>query len=165
MAMANGFVETTRPLVVVTAPSWLRQACHLSALSRAQTWHGRRLCKFEFRFGICLTRQHCLQAATADLDDANIIDSFHLEAYNKTTVNYNRDVEAFPVVRPHGEDLGRSLSNPTDMGVNMVGFAIIDDDACRDASRWRSSAATLPRSRSCAVLVWETSRSTVSSSS
>lgn len=77
------------------------------------------------------------EAATADLDDANIIDSFHLEAYNKTTVNYNRDVEAFPVVRALMEKiLGESpYQSPTDMGVNMVGFAIIDDDACRDASK------------------------------
>ena len=77
------------------------------------------------------------EAATADLDDANIIDSFHLEAYNKTTVNYNRDVEAFPVVRALMEKiLGKSpYQSPTDMGVNMVGFAITDDDACRDASK------------------------------
>ena len=77
------------------------------------------------------------EAATADLDDADIIDSFHLEAYNKTTVNYNRDVEAFPVVRALMEKiLGKSpYQSPTDMGVNMVGFAITDDDACRDASK------------------------------
>ncbi|WP_337371034.1 DUF1846 domain-containing protein, partial [Parolsenella catena] len=71
------------------------------------------------------------------LDDANIIDPFHLDAYGKTTVNYNRDVEAFPVVRALMERiLGESpYQSPTDMGVNMVGFAITDDEACRDASR------------------------------
>lgn len=77
------------------------------------------------------------EAATADLDDANIIDPFHLDAYGKTTVNYNRDVEAFPVVRALMEKiLGQSpYQSPTDMGVNMVGFAITDDDACREASK------------------------------
>ena len=76
------------------------------------------------------------EAATADLDDANIIDSFHLDAYGKTTVNYNRDVEAFPVVRAlMTKILGQSpYQSPTDMGVNMVGFAISDDEACREAS-------------------------------
>ena len=77
------------------------------------------------------------EAATVDLDDANIIDSFHLDAYGETTVNYNRDVEAFPVVKALMQKiLGESpYQSPTDMGVNMVGFAISDDDACRDASR------------------------------
>ena len=77
------------------------------------------------------------EAATADLDDANIIDPFHLEAYGKTAVNYNRDVEAFPVVRALMKKiLGESpYQSPTDMGVNMVGFAITDDEACSDASR------------------------------
>ncbi len=77
------------------------------------------------------------EAATVDLDDSNIIDPFHLEAYGETTVNYNRDVEAFPVVRSLMEKImGESpYQSPTDMGVNMVGFAITDDDACRDAAR------------------------------
>ena len=77
------------------------------------------------------------EAATVDLDDSNIIDSFHLEAYGKTTVNYNRDVEAFPVVKALMEKiLGESpYQSPTDMGVNMVGFAITDDDACREAAK------------------------------
>ncbi len=77
------------------------------------------------------------EAATADLDDANIIDPFHLEAYGQTTVNYNRDVEAFPVVRALMERImGESpYSSPTDMGVNMVGLAISDDEACCEASR------------------------------
>ena len=77
------------------------------------------------------------EAATVDLDDSNIIDSFHLEAYGETTVNYNRDVEAFPVVRALMEKiLGESpYQSPTDMGVNMVGFAITDDEACREAAK------------------------------
>ncbi len=78
------------------------------------------------------------EAATVDLDDANIIDPFHLEAYGITTVNYNRDVEAFPVLKAMMERImGESpyQSPPTDMGVNMAGYAIVDDDACRDAAR------------------------------
>ena len=77
------------------------------------------------------------EAATVDLDDSNIIDSFHLDAYGETTVNYNRDVEAFPVVKSLMEKiLGESpYQSPTDMGVNMVGFAIEDDEACREAAR------------------------------
>ena len=77
------------------------------------------------------------EAATADLADVNMIDPFHLEAYGETTVNYNRDIEIFPVL----ETIFRSIfgecpyKSPTDMGVNMVGFAITDDDACRDASK------------------------------
>ena len=76
------------------------------------------------------------EAATVDLDDSNIIDPFHLEAYGKTTVNYNRDVEAFPVVKELMERImGESpYQSPTDMGVNMVGFAISDDEACRAAA-------------------------------
>ena len=93
------------------------------------------------------------EAATVDLDDANIIDSFHLEAYGKTAVNYNRDVEAFPVVKAlMGKILGESpYQSPTDMGVNMVGFAISDDEACREASlaeivrRYFAAAANVKR--------------------
>ena len=77
------------------------------------------------------------EAATADLNDINMIDPFHLEAYGETTVNYNRDVEIFPVLcatfeRIYGESPYKS---PTDMGVNMAGFCISDDEACREASR------------------------------
>jgi uncharacterized protein (UPF0371 family) len=77
------------------------------------------------------------EAATADLNDVNMLDPFHLEAYGQTTVNYNRDVEIFPVVRAmfnriYGECPYKS---PTDMGVNMVGNCIVDDDACRTAAR------------------------------
>ena len=140
----NDFVETTRPLVVVTAPgpgSGKMATC----LSQLYHEHERGVAagyaKFETFPVWNLPLTHpvniAYEAATVDLDDANIIDPFHLEAYNKTSVNYNRDVEAFPVLRAMLERiLGTSpYKSPTDMGVNMVGFAICDDDACRDASR------------------------------
>ncbi len=77
------------------------------------------------------------EAATADLDDINMIDPFHMEAYGETTINYNRDVEIFPVLSAMFEGiLGESpYRSPTDMGVNMVGFAISDDEVCREAAR------------------------------
>ena len=77
------------------------------------------------------------EAATADLNDVNMIDPFHLEAYGKTTVNYNRDVEIFPVLSTMFEKIQGQCpyKSPTDMGVNMAGFAIVDDEACQEASR------------------------------
>ena len=77
------------------------------------------------------------EAATADLDDVNIIDPFHLSAYGQQVVNYNRDVEIFPVLNVLFERLmGQSpYKSPTDMGVNMAGYCISDDDACREASK------------------------------
>ena len=76
------------------------------------------------------------EAATADLNDVNMIDPFHLEAYGKTTVNYNRDVEIFPVLTAIFEGIFGDCpyKSPTDMGVNMAGLCIVDDDACREAS-------------------------------
>jgi len=140
----NEYVETTRPLVVVTAPgpgSGKLATC----LSQIYHEHKRGIeagyAKFETFPVWNLPLSHpvniAYEAATADLDDANIIDSFHLDAYGKTTVNYNRDVEAFPVARAlMHKILGESpYQSPTDLGVNMVGFAISDDDACREASR------------------------------
>ena len=140
----NEYVETTRPLVVVTAPgpgSGKLATC----LSQIYHEHKRGIeagyAKFEtfpvWNMPLSHPVNIAYEAATADLDDANIIDSFHLDAYGKTTVNYNRDVEAFPVVRALMQKiLGESpYQSPTDMGVNMVGFAISDDDACREASR------------------------------
>ena len=140
----NEFVETTRPLVVVTAPgpgSGKLATC----LSQLYHEHERGVAagyaKFETFPVWNLPLGHpvniAYEAATADLDDANIIDSFHLEAYGKTAVNYNRDVEAFPVVHALMQKiLGESpYKSPTDMGVNMVGFAITDDAACAEASR------------------------------
>jgi len=76
------------------------------------------------------------EAATADLNDVNMIDPFHLEAYGKTTVNYNRDVEIFPVLSAIFEGIYGECpyKSPTDMGVNMVGFCMVDDEVCREAS-------------------------------
>ena len=86
------------------------------------------------------------EAATVDLDDANTIDPFHLEAYGETTVNYNRDVEIFPVLKAMMERiLGTSpYQSPTDMGVNMAGMAIVDDDAVREAAKHGDRAPLLP---------------------
>lgn len=140
----NDYIETTRPLVVVTAPgpgSGKLATC----LSQLYHEHKRGInagyAKYE-TFPIWnLPLNHpvniAYEAATADLDDTNIIDPFHLEAHGETTVNYNRDVEAFPVLKAMMERImGESpYQSPTDMGVNMAGYAIVDDDACRDAAR------------------------------
>ena len=140
----NEYIETTRGLVVVTAPgpgSGKLATC-LSQLYHEHL-HGVQAgyAKFE-TFPIWnLPLNHpvnlAYEAATADLDDVNMIDPFHLESYGITTVNYNRDVEAFPVL----ETIFRRIlgecpyKSPTDMGVNMAGNCIIDDEACREASR------------------------------
>ncbi|MBW3078350.1 DUF1846 domain-containing protein [Bifidobacterium simiiventris] len=140
----NDYIETSRPLVVVTAPgpgSGKLATC----LSQLYHEHQRGItagyAKYE-TFPIWnLPLNHpvniAYEAATVDLDDANIIDPLHLEAYGKTTVNYNRDVEAFPVLKAMMERiLGESpYQSPTDMGVNMAGYAISDDDACREAAK------------------------------
>ena len=140
----NEYVETTRPLVVVTAPG---PGSGKLATCLSQIYHEHKrgveagYAKFEtfpvWNLPLAHPVNIAYEAATADLDDANIIDPFHLDAYGKTTVNYHRDVEAFPVVRALMEKiLGQSpYQSPTDMGVNMVGFAITDDDACREASK------------------------------
>ena len=87
------------------------------------------------------------EAATADLNDVNMIDPFHLEAYGETTVNYNRDVEMFPVLNAMFEKIqGESpYKSPTDMGVNMAGFCIVDDEVCCEASPPGDRAAVLHR--------------------
>lgn len=140
----NDYIETTRPLVVVTAPgpgSGKMSTC----LSQLYHEHKRGVragyAKFE-TFPIWnLPLKHpvnlAYEAATADLNDINMIDPFHLEAYGETTVNYNRDVEIFPVLNAMFEKiLGESpYKSPTDMGVNMVGNCIVDDEVCREASR------------------------------
>lgn len=139
----NDYIETTRPLVVITAPgpgSGKMATC----LSQLYHEHKRGIkagyAKFE-TFPIWnLPLKHpvnvAYEAATADLNDVNMIDPFHLEAYGETTINYNRDVEIFPVLNAMFEQiLGESpYKSPTDMGVNMVGNCIIDDEACREAS-------------------------------
>ena len=139
----NDFIETTRELVVVTAPgpgSGKLATC----LSQLYHEHERGVqagyAKFE-TFPIWnLPLNHpvnlAYEAATADLNDVNMLDPFHLEAYGVTTVNYNRDVEAFPVLVAIFEKiLGQCpYKSPTDMGVNMVGNCITDDNAVREAS-------------------------------
>ena len=139
----NEYIETTRPLVIVTAPgpgSGKMATC----LSQLYHEHKRGIhagyAKFE-TFPIWnLPLKHpvnlAYEAATADLNDVNMIDPFHLEAYGETTVNYNRDVEVFPVLNTIFEKIyGKSpYKSPTDMGVNMAGNCICDDEACREAS-------------------------------
>ena len=139
----NDYIETTHSLVVVTAPG---PGSGKMATCLSQLYHEHKhgvaagYAKFE-TFPIWnLPLKHpvnlAYEAATADLNDVNMIDPFHLEAYGKTTVNYNRDVEIFPVVNAMFELIaGKSpYRSPTDMGVNMAGNCIIDDDVCREAS-------------------------------
>ena len=139
----NEYIETSRPLVVVTAPG---PGSGKMATCLSQLYHENRrgikagYAKFE-TFPIWnLPLKHpvnlAYEAATADLSDVNMIDPFHLEAYGVTTVNYNRDVEVFPVLRTIFESiLGECpYKSPTDMGVNMAGNCIIDDEVCREAS-------------------------------
>ena len=140
----NDYVETSRPLVVVTAPG---PGSGKMATCLSQLYHDYKrgisagYAKFE-TFPIWnLPLKHpvnlAYEAATADLDDVNMIDPFHLEAYGKTAVNYNRDVEIFPVLSAIFKKIqGQSpYQSPTDMGVNMAGNCIVDDDVCCAASR------------------------------
>ena len=141
----NEYILTSRPLVVVTAPGpgSGKMATCLSQLYQDKK-HGvsAGYAKFE-TFPIWnLPLKHpvnvAYEAATADLNDVNMIDPFHLEAYGELTVNYNRDVEIFPVLRALFEKISGGDSpykSPTDMGVNMAGNCIIDDEVCRRASK------------------------------
>lgn len=140
----NDYIETTRPLVVVTAPGpgSGKMAVCLSQLYNEQVHgHDAGYAKFETFPVWNLPLKHPLnvayEAATADLQDVNLIDPFHLEAYGKTAVNYNRDVEIYPVLDALFTSIyGKNpYKSPTDMGVNMVGFCISDDDAVREASK------------------------------
>ena len=139
----NDYIETTRPLVVITAPG---PGSGKMATCLSQLYHENKrgikagYAKFE-TFPIWnLPLKHpvnlAYEAATADLNDINMIDPYHLEAYGETTVNYNRDVEIFPVLNAIFEQIeGKSpYKSPTDMGVNMAGYCIIDDEACCKAS-------------------------------
>ena len=140
----NDYIETSRELVVVTAPG---PGSGKLATCLSQLYHEHKrgvqagYAKFETFPVWNLPLNHpvnlAYEAATADLSDVNMIDPFHLEAYEKITVNYNRDVEAFPVLVAMFEKiLGKCpYKSPTDMGVNMVGNCIIDDEATKDASR------------------------------
>lgn len=140
----NEYVETTRPLVVVTAPG---PGSGKMAVCLSQLYHEKKrgvsagYAKFE-TFPIWnLPLSHpvniAYEAATADLSDSNMIDPFHLEAYGKSCVNYNRDIEIFPVLNSILEGIfGESpYRSPTDMGVNMAGCCIVDDDAVRQAAK------------------------------
>lgn len=140
----NDYVETSRPLVIVTAPgpgSGKMAVC----LSQLYNEHKRGIeagyAKFETFPVWSLPLKHpvniAYEAATADLNDINMIDPFHLEAYGKTAINYNRDIEIFPVLNALFEGIygENPYKSPTDMGVNMVGFCINDDEVCCRASK------------------------------
>ena len=140
----NDYIETSRSVVVVTAPG---PGSGKMATCLSQLYHENKrgiragYAKYE-TFPIWnLPLKHpvnlAYEAATADLNDVNMIDPFHLEAYGQTTVNYNRDVEIFPVLATMFEKIQGKCPyrSPTDMGVNMAGFAIVDDEACQEASR------------------------------
>ena len=141
---ANDFIETTRPLVVVTAPG---PGSGKMATCLSQLYHEHKrgvaagYAKFETFPVWNLPLNHpvnlAYEAATADLNDVNMLDPFHLEAYGIKSVNYNRDVEIFPVLKAMFERIhGASpYQSPTDMGVNMVGSCIVDDAVCCHASR------------------------------
>ena len=140
----NDYIETTRPLVVMTAPgpgSGKMATCLSQIYLDAKHGIKAGYAKYETFPVWNLPLKHpvnlAYEAATADLDDANIIDPFHLEAYGKVAVNYNRDVETFPVLKAMMERiLGASpYQSPTDMGINMAGLAICDDEAVCDAAR------------------------------
>ena len=140
----NDYIETTRPLVVITAPG---PGSGKMATCLSQLYHEYKrgvkagYAKFE-TFPIWnIPLKHpvnlAYEAATADLNDVNMIDPFHLEAYGETTINYNRDVEVFPVLQAMFEKIMGECpyKSPTDMGVNMAGNCIIDDDAVCEASK------------------------------
>jgi len=140
----NDYIQTSRPVVVITAPG---PGSGKMATCLSQLYHEHKrgvragYAKFE-TFPIWnLPLKHpvnlAYEAATIDLSDVNMIDPFHLEAYGETSVNYNRDIEIYPVLEAmfrkiHGQCPYKS---PTDMGVNMAGYAIIDDEVCREASK------------------------------
>lgn len=140
----NEYIKTTKPLIVVTAPG---PGSGKMATCLSQLYHDQKrgiragYAKFE-TFPIWnLSLKHPInlayEAATADLNDINMIDPYHLEHYGETVVSYNRDVEIFPVLKAMFEMIyGNSpYYSPTDMGVNMAGFCISDDEACKEASR------------------------------
>ena len=140
----NDYVETTRPLVIITAPG---PGSGKMAVCLSQLYQENRrgikagYAKFETFPIWSIPLKHpvniAYEAATADLNDVNMIDPFHLEAYGKTAVNYNRDIEIFPVLNALFEGIygENPYKSPTDMGVNMAGFCICDDEVCCRASK------------------------------
>ena len=140
----NDYIETSRKLVVVTAPG---PGSGKMATCLSQLYHDHKkgiqagYAKFEtfpiWSIPLAHPVNVAYEAATADLNDVNMIDPFHLEAYGKTAINYNRDIEIFPVLNAMLKQiLGKSPYNsPTDMGVNMAGFGIADDEAVKEAAK------------------------------
>lgn len=137
----NDYIETERPLVIVTAPgpgSGKMAVCLSQLYNENCRGVEAGYAKFETFPVWSLPLKHpvniAYEAATADLNDVNMIDPFHLEAYGKTAINYNRDIEIFPVLNALFEGIygENPYKSPTDMGVNMVGFCIDDDEVCCD---------------------------------
>ncbi len=140
----NDYIVTSRPLVIVTAPgpgSGKMAVCLSQLYNENKRGVEAGYAKFETFPVWSLPLRHpvniAYEAATADLNDINMIDPFHLEAYGETAINYNRDIEIFPVLNALFEGIYKEspYKSPTDMGVNMVGFCISDDEVCREASK------------------------------
>ena len=140
----NDFVETERPLVIVTAPgpgSGKMAVCLSQLYNENKRGVRAGYAKFETFPVWNLPLKHpvniAYEAATADLNDVNMIDPFHFDAYGKVAINYNRDIEIFPVLNALFESIygENPYKSPTDMGVNMVGFCISDDEVCCQASK------------------------------
>ncbi len=142
---SNAFIETRNPLVLVTGPG---PGSGKLATSLSQLYHDHKrgvrsgYAKFEtfpiWNLAVSHPVNLAYEAATADLGDFNLVDPFHLQAYEKTVVNYNRDVEVFPVIKKILEKImGQDAvyQSPTDMGVNKAGFGIVDDEAVREAAK------------------------------
>ncbi|HOO70170.1 MAG TPA: DUF1846 domain-containing protein [Spirochaetota bacterium] len=142
---ANEYIETVKPIVVVTGPG---PCSGKLATCLSQFYHDHRrginsgYAKFEtfpiWNISLKHPANVAYEAATADIGDFNVIDPFHLEAYNEKAINYNRDVDSFPVLKRILERIEKKKSlylSPTDMGVNRVGFGIIDDEVVCNASR------------------------------
>lgn len=139
----NDYIKTTRPLVVVTAPgpgSGKMATCLSQLYQEAKRGVKAGYAKFEtfpiWNIPLNHSVNLAYEAATADLNDVNMIDPYHLEAYGKTVVNYNRDVEIFPVLKAMFEKINGTspYNSPTDMGVNMAGYCIFDDEAVTKAA-------------------------------
>ena len=140
----NDFVETQRPLIIVTAPgpgSGKMAVCLSQLYGENKRGVHAGYAKFEtfpvWRVPLKHPVNVAYEAATADLNDVNMIDPFHLDAYGKVAINYNRDIEIFPVLNALFEGIygENPYKSPTDMGVNMVGFCISDDQVCCEASK------------------------------
>ena len=142
---SNEYIESTRPIIVMTGPG---PGSGKMATCLSQVYHEHKrgvaagYAKFETFPVWNLAQNHpvniAYEAATADLGDVNMVDPFHMEAYGEVAINYNRDVAIFPVVRRICERImgeNQVYKSPTDMGVNKVGFAIVDDDIVQEAAR------------------------------